>query len=333
MISDPRSFSRNLAAAAVLAALAAPALAQPDMGEWLDGRLGRRQVTADYGASFYFRQDTDQPGRRLNMEEHDLRFSAPIVQDETREWSLSAGLRVLDLHTGARLPDTAETFPDALYDVRVGTTYRFRLRDSWLAGMNLTVGSPSDRPFHSADEWSVQAAGFLKVPHGEHGAWVFLLQYANQREFLPHVPLPGIAYSWRPSDRLHTIVGLPFASVRWKPADAVTLSGSYFIPRTVHLKAAWQCAPGTDLYLGFDWDHQTYFRAGRPDDDDRFFYYEKRVALGVRRELGRNVWVDVTGGYAFDRFFFEGEDYDERGDNRVDVADGPFAGVRVGLRF
>ena len=327
-----RRFRLGLAGA-ILAALAAPAAAQPDFGQWLDGRLGRRQASAEYQATLYFREDTDQPGRRLRMEEHDLRFSAPILQDETQEWSLSAGLRALDLHTGVRLPDTGEGFPDALWDVRLGTTYRFRLRDSWLAGVNLTFGSASDRPFHSADELSVQAAGFLKVPHGEHGAWVFLLHYANQREFLRHVPLPGVAYSWRPSDRLHAIVGLPFLSVRWKPVEALVLSGSYFVPRTVHAKAAWQFLEATDLYLGFDWDHQTYFRAGRPDDDDRFFYYEKRLALGVRREFGPNVWVDVAGGYAFDRFFFEGEDYGDRGDDRVDVADGPFAGVRLGLRF
>jgi hypothetical protein len=38
-------------------------------------------------------------------------------------------------------------------------------------------------------------------------------------------------------------------------------------------------------------------------------------------------------GYSFDRFYFEGEDYGDRRDNRLDVGSGPFAAVRVGVRF
>jgi len=44
--------------------------------------------------------------------------------------------------------------------------------------------------------------------------------------------------------------------------------------------------------------------------------------------------VTISGGYSFDRFFFEGESYAaDRTDNRIDVGDGPFLAVRVGMKL
>lgn len=50
-------------------------------------------------------------------------------------------------------------------------------------------------------------------------------------------------------------------------------------------------------------------------------------------EVRPQLFVDVDAGYSFDRFYFEGEDYGDRGRNRIDVGDGPFVQVRVGARF
>ncbi len=38
-------------------------------------------------------------------------------------------------------------------------------------------------------------------------------------------------------------------------------------------------------------------------------------------------------GYSFDRFYYEGESYSDRTHNRIDVGSGPFATIRLGLRF
>jgi hypothetical protein len=85
--------------------------------------------------------------------------------------------------------------------------------------------------------------------------------------------------------------------------------------------------------VGFDWTNDRYFRADRPDPDERLFYYEKRIRAGVIIGLARQLYVEVAGGYSFDRFYFEGEGYSDRGQNRVDVEDGPFAAIRLGTRF
>ncbi len=74
------------------------------------------------------------------------------------------------------------------------------------------------------------------------------------------------------------------------------------------------------------------YRADRPNRGDQLFYYEKRLTTGARFDL-RHVELELSGGYAFDRFFFEGENYSDCHDNRLDIGAGPFVAVRVSIRF
>ena len=59
------------------------------------------------------------------------------------------------------------------------------------------------------------------------------------------------------------------------------------------------------VYAGFDWDNDWYLRADRQRTSHRLFYYEKRLTGGIRFDL-KHVGFEVSGGYAFDRFYFEG---------------------------
>jgi hypothetical protein len=43
--------------------------------------------------------------------------------------------------------------------------------------------------------------------------------------------------------------------------------------------------------------------------------------------------AEVSGGYAFDRFYFEGDSYSDRNENRIDVDGGPFVVGRIMVRF
>ena len=47
----------------------------------------------------------------------------------------------------------------------------------------------------------------------------------------------------------------------------------------------------------------------------------------------KHLSLELSGGWAFDRFYFEGEDYDDRDDNRIDVESGPFGKAMVSVRF
>jgi hypothetical protein len=57
-----------------------------------------------------------------------------------------------------------------------------------------------------------------------------------------------------------------------------------------------------------------------------------RAYLGIRFDL-EHIGVEVTGGYAFNRFYFEGEGYSDRFSNRIDVGAAPFIVGKLNLRF
>src|SRR5262249_5232974 len=144
--------------------------------------------------------------------------------------------------------------------------------------------------------------------------------------------LPGVAYVWQPSEYFRANIGLPF-QIMYRPLDDLTLDFSYMLLRTVHAKASYRLAPWVRVHAGFDWDNESYFLADRVNENDRFFYYEKRVSAGVQVFFSKQASLDFTGGYAFDRFYFEGASYSDRNHNRIDLNDGPFLGAQFRLRW
>jgi hypothetical protein len=227
----------------------------------------------------------------------------PLWQDATNEWSAGAHVRGEFFHTHALLPDTRESFPEELWHVRIGTTYRHQFANGWIGGGTVSVGSASDRPFASLHDLLIGGNAFLRVPQGTHNAWFFSLAYAPTSE-LP-VPLPGVAYLAQPSERLLAAIGLPFY-LRYRPWDTLTLEGSYMLLRTVHARATYRLVPPVRLFAGFDWENESYRLADRLHDKDRFFSYDKRATAGGQFTINRYMALDLTGGYVFDRFYFEG---------------------------
>lgn len=311
------------------------AAAQPDMGQMLSPRMGNLKFDIAYDGSGYFKEGTSGFGREMGWVDNDVRFSAPLMQNETFEWSAYAGVGAMKTTGDAYLPDSWDRFPRALWDIRFGTVVRKKLENQWIIGGQLEVGSPSDKPFASLEETSVTANAFVQIPWMKGLSWVILMNYSSNREFLPHAPLPGVALNYRPDRNLHVIAGVPFSMVRWRPkfADAFELSASYFMMRTVHAKIGYDLMKNLQVYVGYDWDNERYFRHDRLYDHHRLFYYEMRLKTGVRWEISKDIYVDAFGGYAFDRFWFEASEFDDRDRNRIEISDGMFLGLRAGLRF
>lgn len=320
------------AATALLLAVAAPAAAQEELGAWVDPTFGKLPRRADYRITLFEDRAVEGQGTDLGLRQHNVTLAGPLRFDATDEWSASARGRFQEYDTRARFPETDERFPDELWEVRFGGSYRHRFENNWIGGASLTVGSASDKPFVSTEEMFLQAFGLLRVPHGERNAWLFSVYYATDEEYLSGLPIPGIAYFWSPSDQFRAVIGLPFSSVEYSPVEPLTFEASYFPPRRVRTRVTYRPFRPLRLYTGFDWDHDRYFLVDRGDEDDRLYYYEKRVTAGGRFDL-QHVGIEVYGGYAFDRFYFVGEGYSDRTENRLDIDAGPFVAIRVSVRF
>ncbi|MFP4052322.1 MAG: outer membrane protein [Phycisphaerae bacterium] len=324
--------ARTLAAVSVSLALAATAAAQPQR-HWLDMRFGRQKTRVSFNSRGYWDREVKEQDTEMGLQRHEVRIAAPIFQDETQELSAGVAYTGWNVDTAAVLPDTGESFPSCLHDVRISMDYRRKLDNDWVWGAGVTVGSPSDRPFASNEEISVTARSFLRIPHGDRNAWLIMLAFSNVRDFAPYVPLPGVGYHWRPNDRTSILAGFPFSMVRWEPVEKLLVEASWLMLRNVRAKVSYELLDGVRVYGLFEWDSERFFRHDRGDEDDRLQYYEKRAGGGVEIELHENITLDLSGGYAFDRFFFEADEYDDRDENRLELQDGAFAGVQVNFRF
>ena len=296
--------------------------------------LGKLPVRSEYRITVMPDQPVAGQAAELGFLQHDFSVAVPLLQSASDEWSASFRIRDQEFATGAVLPDTGEPFPDNLWNIRFGTTYRHRFESGWIGALDVNLGSPSDRPFASGDEMEISATAILRVPaRRERDAWIFFLNYGSNREFLPHIPIPGFGYAYRPSDQFEAVVTTGLVSLQYQPIETLTLTASYIAVRTVDVRLTYQLFRPVRLWVGFDWTNDRYLLADRADPNDRLFYYEKRVRAGAIIGLARQLFVDLTDGYSFDRFYFEGEGFSDRNRNRIDVDDGPFAAVRIGARF
>ncbi|MCE5282189.1 MAG: hypothetical protein LLG93_08840 [Deltaproteobacteria bacterium] len=307
--------------------------AQGEIAEWFGPDLGKSKAAFSYRATVVPSQDVERQNTGWRATDHDALLYAPIRQDENSEWSAAARLKAYDVKTDAVLPSTGGGFPGTLWDMEFGSLYRRRLENGWIGGIATGVGSASDKPFQSFDETTLDVTAFTRIPDGGRNAWLVLVNFNNNREFLRNIPLPGVGYWYEPGDRFRAIIGVPFLYMAVRPISDVTLDLAYFPIRRIHAGASYLVLTSVKLYGAFDWRTERYFRADRTDRDRRLFYYEKRLAAGCQWRTGEHLTLDLSGGYAFDRMFFEGEDYGDRDFNRIDIASGPFISIQAAFRF
>lgn len=328
-------------AAAVLALIPLPALAQPPAPPpgpltalgLLEptvppGLTG--QTVFGYSPVWTPTKRVEGQDARLGSVRQDARAMFPIALDGPDVLLGSLTLRNTQFQTDAVLTDSRRPFPGQLWDITASLTYLRDLGDGWSAGGAVTLGSRSDRPFHSLHELYPSAIAFLRVPAGGNDAWQYSVSYVPA-SLLPF-PIPGIAYEWNPSERLRVALGVPFSLI-WMPTDAVRLDLAYLPPQSVRAHLTWQVTPRLGVFGGFEWVNDAYLLAGRLDREDRFFSLEKRLPIGVRWTPGPGFALDLAAGYAFDRLSYTARDFTEQGRDRVEVAAGGFLMLRLAIQY
>jgi len=295
--------------------------------------LGNLKTRTSYAIKSYDGQEVEGQATDFRSTRHRVRIMTPLYQTDRDELSCAASLEYQDIDTDARLPDTNESFPDNLWGINIGATFRHLLDDDKIIGGYFACGSRSDKPFDSTHETTIGTTLFVRIPSGDTDSWLWSVNYSNNREFLNNIPLPGVAYQYARSKRITAIIGVPFALVWYRPTDASSVFLGYYLVRTVHAKARYRMTDAFSCFAGFDWDNERYLRSGRSDRKHRLFYYEKRVNVGVAFDIMQDFKIEIAGGYAFDRFYFEGTTYSDRSQNRLDIHDGPYASINAQLSF
>jgi hypothetical protein len=301
------------------------------------GLFGQRSTPFNYRATWFPTVPVSGQNANFTMLDQNLSVVAPLWMiaspDGSRPaggWMLSAGVRNRSIDTAAILPDTGQPYPEELWNVNMGLMYFRKLDNDWSWGGGVNFGSASDRPFASINEMFVGMNAFLRIPSGENNAWLFSLMYAPMGEL--RFPIPGVAYFYAPCENFHMNIGLPF-SMMYRPIDRLTLEASYMPIHTIHTKAKYKITEWLSAFVAYDWANDSYALADRLDVNQRFYMYDQRLAGGLEAKMGEHFFVDLASGLIFDRYSFEGKQWDSTQFNRISFGNGPFVTLQAGLKF
>lgn len=251
--------------------------------------------------------------------EHRFRAAEVVSDRDGQTWTLNQSASVLTLSQSPVLSNSNRVVPDELWDVSAGASWRKEQGDRKDVVISGGVGSASDTLFHSSRELSLRATAAVKRPSGPRNAWIALLAYSNNRDFLNNIPLPGVAYWARSANsRVDAVLGFPLLFVGVRPTEKTALRMSAFGPTNLSAEGSVRVAGPIQVYAGFDWNQKEWFRADRTDRNDRIFYEQKKWSAGVRSPVSRAVRLDVSAGSLFHRRFYE--DNESTSDPKSDVS-------------
>lgn len=309
----------------------APRRPQKNVGSLVGiGLLAARNGFPGYSAMWFPSQQVGDQPTDLGFVRQELSLFTPPQTVGPDTATLALGIRSTLLSGNTRLPDSQRPFPDQLWDVAAGVAFSHEFENRWTLGAVVNAGSASDRPFDRTNTLNATVFTYLSIPNFDSDAWIFSLFYSPVLDF-PY-PVPGIAYFWNPDETLQMNVGIPFF-VKWKPARDLTLDLFYFPIRTVVAKVTWDLGPGLSTYAGFNWNNEGYFLADRANRGDRLYSYEMRLSGGVKFDLPFRLELDLSAGWGFDRFYFQGRRFADRNNDRINVEPGPFGMVQLRYRF
>jgi hypothetical protein len=292
--------------------------------------LGRLTDRVTYGATWLPAQPVHGQPTSLGTEQQNLSLLTPLWQDSTNELALTAHARFDLFQTHAVLPGSGIAFPKELYNIGLGGNYRHLFDNGWIWGGSVQVGSASDQPFHSIREMTLGLSTFLRLPSGEHDAWLFSLSYSPTAQ-LPF-PLPGVAYQWVPSQSFQANIGLPFM-LNYRPLDDLWFNLTYVPLTNVHARATYRIWGPVRIYTAYNSGAQGWYLADRTDPRERFLYNDMRVTGGLQALLGGAWMLDLSSGYEFDRSYTQTRHASVNGSDQVDIGAGPFLSLNCWFRW
>jgi hypothetical protein len=309
------------------------ASAQEEFVEWARAPLGKLPPIAAYNFTFYDKKDARGQDTSMEMYLHEAAGLIPVMNRADQDLAVAAMFSDRYTKTGAVMPRDGAKIPESLYNFKTGPFFRKQLDNDWLTGAAFLVGSSTNKLFNSWDEVTLRGDAFVAIPARKDDAWLLYLDYNNNRYYWRGYPVPGAGYWYKPSEKLEAIIGLPVFYVNIKPFQKTDIKFSYIAIDYVYARASYEVTPSLKVFGMFVWDNDVYARADRSTGDYRLVYYEKEVSAGIHWQFMKYAGLKISGGYAFDRFFYEDRRYDKRKENEVKFKDGPFVEAHIGIPF
>ncbi|WP_291515375.1 hypothetical protein [Bdellovibrio sp. ArHS] len=271
-----------------------------------------------------FFDKADFPQERASTSYQSMDFSTPVYRTEQQSISLN-------LSGSQYLVTPAQSEISGLYDIKFGLGYTRVIDEKRLWSVNVRYGSASDKPFESADVSTLGVTAFYSYPDDESSRWLLLVDYSNNRPILNNLPLPGFAYFYNRSKEFRSVIGIPFASFNWQFADMWGWDFFTLVPWVVKTSVYYKVTDFAKLYTGVDFSQITYYLYGRQNKEDRLFYDDKKVFIGLKSPISKQILADLEAGHSFDRRFFVDENYVISPDNAISIGNSYY--LKLSLKF
>lgn len=271
--------------------------------------------------------DVDGQASQLAMNAEFARVSLPLAMPAEGKplWIGIAKLDRLELVTDAILPDSGQRVPSQLWSVQTGVMNIRPLASGATVGGTAMFGSASDQPYAATRDLTLTAIAFYNKPaKNERDDWNFSIFYSPTSQ-LPY-PLPGVAYVWRPSEQLEAKIGLPPA-LDYRPNEEWQFTATYMPLTNFDARVRRTISDDLSLLAYYRTNNETYFLADRLEDDQRFYVFDQRAAVGLERALFKGFTLELTAAYLFDRQLFQGTSFTDDRTDEVEFEPG------LGLSF
>lgn len=266
--------------------------------------------------------DLENSEDRTQVVHRAIGINQKVYEDEKNMFTVGAKSSKLDL--------TSETpFLRDFYNQQGSVAYKRKLEEDkfWLA--SLSYGSASDKPFKNGRDSTLSVNYIQKLGP----KWFLSGNYSNNRPFLNNVPLPGFFYVQEMTKDKAFVIGFPF--IYWMRPLKENWSIRYFglIPWAHRVKVLYTKNFFFMPYFGFEQSPQTFFRHDREERYNRFFWFERRVSVGVEGRISREFKYDLSTGLAFDRQFYEARNFSQGKESVVDLKNSFFASLSLRYNF
>lgn len=246
----------------------------------------------------------------------------------SRVWT--KGKEDVSLGLNAARTEWNQTSPQKLDRLELGLGHSTRLDERRSLGIRASIGSASDRAFHSQNEISYTLIGHYIKPEKEPNVWIFTVFMSNNNPILNYVPIPGFIYL-KKTEKFVGMFGLPFLGFQWFPVRKLTISMSSLITN-YSLEAGYAVRDRLLFTSGFMASQQTYLKARREDLRDRLFFNEKKYYIGLKVPIGEEWSGDFQLGQSFDRKIKSGHGFSDA-ETISDLGRSWYAGLNVMRMF
>lgn len=237
-----------------------------------------------------------------------LNVATPVWRRNGEAFAMSMGGSRLAFNETQSF-DNGVTTPSELHRIDLGGQYSRTLKNKAFLGMKASIGSASDKLFNTSDEVTFSFNSFYTKPETDNSQWIWTVFLSNNNSFANYIPIPGFIYLYK-SEGFTGMFGLPFMSLQWTPVEPWIFSISYFITN-FNSEIAYGFRDKLQTFAGFSISQQNYLRSDREEKKDRLFFNEKKVFVGMRSPLTKEVSGELQSGMSFDRKLKEGKSFND----------------------